>query len=143
MVSYLNTLLFSVIIIISLTSLLVKSFTFNYDINSSGYVAINKLPLLKNYGTVYEENDRISDIGSNTMVTPEKIAICRQPWSVYNCLRVSLSLIQLIFVVCFTLSLLNQHDSRDMDNKVEGSYNDIVIMYYTRIAFWVKKKKKR
>ncbi|KAG2234156.1 hypothetical protein INT48_002319, partial [Thamnidium elegans] len=88
----------------------------------------------KTYGT--DDNDRNSDISCATMVTPEKFAILRQPWSVYNCVRVSLSLTQLIFIVYSTLHLVNKHDADDIDKLVEGTYKDIVHMYYTRIVFW-------
>lgn len=126
---YLNTILFSVLIIIPLLALFLKHVSCT---RSQLQQSIQQTSAFKTYGTT--DNNRAPDIFCAT-VTPETFAILRQPWSVYNCVRVSLSVAQLVFIVYSTLHLVNKHD--DIDKQVEGSYQDIVRMYYTRIVFWV------
>jgi hypothetical protein len=70
------------------------------------------------------------------MVTPREFAIRHQPWSVCNCARLILSAFQLTLVVYGTWSLIHDYP-HDIDKEVEGSYKDMVRMYYTRIVFWV------
>lgn len=71
------------------------------------------------------------------MVTQQDFDMRYQPWSVYNCVRLLLSAFQLALIAYGTWSLT--HDAlQDIDKEVEGNYTDILRMYYTRIAFWVR-----
>lgn len=83
------------------------------------------------YGAIPEDSDADS---SNTLVTPQDFTIQRQPWSVYNCSRVVLSAIQLVIIVYMV-----KNNDGDVDKQVEGSYKDMMNMYYSRIGFWVNK----
>lgn len=82
-------------------------------------------------------NGRIPDRSGATVVIPKPFDIIRQPWSLYNCVRVALSIAQFAFIVHSTLHLVNKHDADDLDKQVEDNYQDIVRMYNTRIVFWV------
>ncbi|GAA5802280.1 hypothetical protein HPULCUR_007743 [Helicostylum pulchrum] len=81
-------------------------------------------------------NGRIPDRSGATVVIPKPFDIIRQPWSLYNCVRVALSIAQFAFIVHSTLHLVNKHDADDLDKQVEDNYQDIVRMYNTRIVFW-------
>lgn len=129
--SYINSLLLSVSIAISLFILLSKAVS-HYKHNHL-YNPISK-PQLPSYGTVDITSDSSS---SNTMVTQQDFDMRYQPWSVYNCVRLLLSAFQLALIAYGTWSLT--HDAlQDIDKEVEGNYTDILRMYYTRIAFWVR-----
>lgn len=110
------------------------------DSAAKGSEPIQKLPKFKDYGattTISEEEEGHQQQDISFMVTPEKFVIYRQPWSMYNCVRVLGSLMQLVWIVYNTWFLFNQHNSHEMDHRVEGSFRDTMIMYHTRVMFWV------
>ncbi|KAI9357777.1 phosphatidyl serine synthase-domain-containing protein [Pilaira anomala] len=136
---YVNTFVLCAFTLISFFSLVTKYRQSSIkDSAAKGYEPIQKLPTLKGYGatTISEEEEEhqqdLEDI--SFMVTPEKFVIYRQqPWSMYNCVRVLGSLMQLVWIVYNTWFLLNSHE---MDHRVEGSFRDTMIMYHTRVMFW-------
>jgi hypothetical protein len=86
------------------------------------------------YGAVLEDNDD-NPSSSDLIIPSQEFIICQQPWSVYNCIRLALSAIQLVIII-----YLNLTEDEEVDKEVEGDYEDMIYMYYTRIAFWVRKK---
>lgn len=129
---YLNTLLLSVSIAISLCILLAKAVK-NHK-QDHQYTLINQKSQLPSYGAVDITSDSSS---SDTAVTPSiEFEKRYQPWSVYNFARLILSVFQLALIVYGTWSLI--HDgSQEIDREVEGTYNNLLLMYYARIGFWV------
>ncbi|KAG2195149.1 hypothetical protein INT47_006598 [Mucor saturninus] len=119
-------------IAISLCVLLAKAVKHHKQDHS--YTLINQKAQLPSYGTVDITSDSSS---SDTAVTPPSVEFEKrcQPWSVYNLMRLILSVSQLALVVYGTWSLI--HDaSQEIDKEVEGSYSNMLRMYYARIGFW-------
>lgn len=126
--NFLNTFLYSVLIGTSLLVLLVKVIRSYRHREAYQYHPLYKSHQ-PSYGAIPEDSDADS---SSTLVTPQEFIIQRQPWSVYNCSRAVLSAIQLVIIVYMV-----KNDDGDVDKQVEGSYDDMMNMYYSRIAFWI------
>lgn len=155
-VRYLNASVLSIITFVSTLALVVKAINHYKHINNKD-AALHKplknshLPTFNNYGATAAngESDNESSSSSETMVSSSssaqgEVVIRQEPWSVYNGIRLILSVIQLILVISVTWSFVHSKD--DIDVVVEGSYQDMFFMYYTRIVFWVslpRKKKRR
>lgn len=133
MIRYLNTALILCVVGFSLITSLYRIVQYTRrNKDSSLYEPINK-PSRSNYGSITTDQDDASS--SNTIVTPEPKP---RSWSAYDWIRCVLSVLQLYLVLKITTFTRNDDD---IEQPIEGSYQDLLIMYYSRIILWVRTHK--
>ncbi|KAK4517554.1 uncharacterized protein ATC70_000894 [Mucor velutinosus] len=134
---YLNTAVLVVLVIISFTTLFFKLICHYKKSTPSQYKPINQHTHAFYGATETSASSNNSsgedsdDVSSSDTVVPSKFA-SSQPWSVYNWMRLLMSGTQLGFLVYMALSM----NESNMDTVIEGTYNDLIRMYYARIVFW-------
>lgn len=145
-ISILNTLLPTIILLYSCSILLVKTFRYfktnkHHPIatTTTEYEPLNKFHSKRFYygattSTALEEDVDDDQSSSETMVSSSSPHTNKYPLSMYDLSRVLMSVGQVGLIIYTVWSLVPS----SIDEQVEGQYADVIRMYYARAAFWVR-----
>ncbi|KAI7897860.1 uncharacterized protein BX663DRAFT_276584 [Cokeromyces recurvatus] len=138
---YINALLVIILVLYFSSILIYQSILYykNKKRNSKDALLYQQQQQSRNiqYGSIISnkiDNDDDDACSSTTAVSID-IANSSNPWSAYNWIRLSFSIIEValvVYITCFSLS----SPKNDISQIVEGNYYDMMLMYYTRIIFW-------